>query len=401
MRTTLLATILLIAVGCGQVQGKSAESAASPASPSGSGTPASTPVTSGPLLFGLLQARGTANAWTYNTVVIAGLDGREVAKATFAPMPVPAVGCMGAILPASAHVAGGKVFFADAKGVVRSLAIDGTVAVAATFPMTTTQQMLSFAVSPDGIRLLGTVYTIPTNALTCDGSWSGTFTFDTYSAANGGIANPVYHQTWTKPQSVLELTGWDSVGPIATYPTIWASQGGGPGSTLGVKVRVDATTIKPGAAFSDPSACMVWDSNQSGAFVCTKDAVITNGGTATQQVSLPVSVRRADGTELWQYTATGVNAPSNPALSPDGKRVLMCCAGVAVSELVFNSDGTSTSLGTGFFANGWLDSQTAIGELHQDPTQQPPLTLGYMNVAAHSTAVSLGLTGVFIGTVRG
>ena len=92
---------------------------------------------------------------------------------------------MGAILPASAHVAGGKVFFADAKGVVRSLAIDGTVAVAATLPMTTTQQMLSFAVSPDGIRLLGTVYTIPTNALTCDGSWSGTFTFDTYSAANG------------------------------------------------------------------------------------------------------------------------------------------------------------------------------------------------------------------------
>src|SRR5436309_219306 len=341
----LAAALLVISVACGQVSGT---------------LPSSSP-SAGPLLFAVLEANGSSSAWTYNTVAIAGLDGNTRAKTTFAPMPSPTIGCMGAVIPQSAHVANGKVFFADAKGVVRSLAINGTVAVAATFPMTTTQQMLSFAVSPDGIRLLGTVYTIPTNALTCDGSWSGTFTFDTYSAANGGIANPVYHQTWTKPQSVLELTGWDSVGPIGTYPTIWASQGGGPGSTLVVKVRVDATTIKTWAAFSDPSACMVWDSNQSGAFVCTKDGVITNGGTATQQVSLPVSVRRADGTELWHYTATGVNAPSNPALSPDGKRVLMCCAGAAVSELVFNSDGTSTSLGTGFFANGWLDSQPATG----------------------------------------
>ena len=386
MKAIILASLLVLSVGCGQVSGRPT----AVASPS-----------VGPLLFAVLEANGTANVWTYNTVAIAGLDGYARAKTTFSPMPVPVLGCMGAVLPLSAHVAAGKVFFADSKGVVRSLAIDGTVAVAATFPMTTSQQMLSFAVSPDGTSVLGTIYTLPSGLSYCDGAPSGTFNFDAYKAPVGGAAQLVYHDSWSTSHNVLALTGWDSVGPIGTYPTVWASQGGGPGSTLGVKVRVDATTIKPGAALSDPSACMVWDSNQSGAFACTKNGVITNGGTATQQVSTPVSVRRADGTELWRYTATGVNAPSNPALSPDGKRVLMCCAGVAVSELVFNSDGTSSTLGAGFFAYAWLDSQTAIGELHSDPLQQPPLPLAYVALSAPGTVVSMGLTGLFVGTVRG
>jgi len=389
-RILLAATLLLMAVGCGQ--GPSA----SGAPPSATAKPSSTPAA---VLFAVLQAKGTANYWTYNTVAIVGLDGRERAAATFAPMPLPNVGCMGAILPASAHVAAGKVFFADAKGVVRSLAADGTVATAATFRMTTTQQMLSFAVSPDGSRLLGTVYTVPTDAAGCAGASTGTFSFDTYSATNGGDVHLVSHRSWTGAQNVLALAGWDSVGPIGTYPTIWASQGGGPGSALGVRVRVDAATITPGAAFSDPGACLTWDSNQAGAFVCTKDGVVTNGGTAQQQVSMPVSVRRADGTEMWHYTATGVNAPSSPALSPDGRRVLMCCSGLPGAEMVFNSDGTSTTLGDGFFAAGWLDSQTAIGELHSDPLQQPPLTLGYVRFGDRGTVVSLRTIGTYIGSL--
>jgi hypothetical protein len=392
MRTLLLAALVLMAVACGQVQGNPS---ASVPSPSGSANPKSTPVVA------VLEAKGTANEWTYNTVVLAGLDGRERARATFTPMAVPAAGCMGAILPSSAHVAAGKVFFADSTGVVRSLDADGRVAQAATFPMTSRQQMLSFAVSPDGSRLLGTVYTIPTNAIPCDGSSGGTFSFDAYSAANGGAAQLVYHDSWTTSHNVLALTGWDLVGPIGTYPTVWASQGGGPGSTLGVKVRVDAATIKPGARFSDPSECLAWDSNQSGSFVCTKDGVITNGGTAQQQVTVPVSIRRTDGSELWHYTATGENGPTSPVISPDGRRVLMCCSGTAVSELVYSSDGTSTTLGPGFFASAWLDSKTAIGVLHPDPTQQPPLTLGYVSLDEPATAVSLRLTGAFVGTLRG
>jgi hypothetical protein len=417
MKAILIAALLLIAVACGQVSGQPISAVASPtttpsalangdpsASPVASPqtTPAPTPKTSPTLLFAVLEAKGSANAWTYNTIAIAGVDGYARAKTTFTPMPFPSLGCIGAVIPQSAHVAAGKVFFADAKGVVRSLAINGTVTTVATFPMTSTQQMLSFAVSPDGTRLLGTVFTAPTTVAPCSGSPApGTFTFDACSATIGGSSHLVYHDTWTKTQNVLALTGWDAIGPIGTYPTVWASQGGGPGSTLGVKVRVDATTVRPGAVLSDPSLCLVWDSNQSGSFVCTKDGVMTNGGTPQQQVSVPVSVRRADGTELWHYTATGENSPASPLVAPDGARVLMCCSGTsAPTELVFASDGSKYTLGSGFFADGWLDAQTAIGEMHSDPLQQPPLTLGYVSLSARSTVTSLGFSGSFVGTVR-
>lgn len=389
MKTILTAAILLFAVACGQPQGHQATS-----SPS-------TPPPQQPLLFAALQANGTPNAQTYNTVMVAGLDGRDLAKATFAPMRMPAVGCMGAVLPASAHVAAGKVFFADADGIVRSLAINGTVAIAATFPLTSAQQMLSFAVSPDGSRLLGTVYTVPTNAISCDGGPSGAFSFDAYSSTNGGSAKLVYHQTWTKPQSVLALTGWDSIGPFGTYPTVWASQGGGPASTLGVKVRVDATTIQPGANFSDPGQCLAWDSNQSGTFVCTKDGVVTNGGTAQQQVAVPVSVRQADGTEQWQFTAIGQNSPFGPYIAPDGQHVMICCNDLNLSdshERLVGRDGGQSNLATGFFASGWLNSTTVIGWTNSDSSN--PSSMAYVDLNSPDLVVSLRLTGAFVGTVR-
>jgi hypothetical protein len=381
MKAIILAALLVLSVACGQVSGR----------PTAQQSPSSTLKPSSTLLFAVLEAKATA----YDTVAIVGLDGNARAKSTFTPMPVPKVGCMGAIIPLSAHVAAGKVYFADAKGVVRSLAVDGTVAVAATLPMTSSQQMLSFAVSPDGTRIVGTILTVPSTAFTCSGAGSGTFTLDAYTAPVGGAAQLVYHDSWTTSRSVLALTGWDSVGPIGTYPTVWASQGGGPGSALGVKVRVDAATIRPGSVLSNPSACLVWDTIADGAFVCTKDGV-----SAQQQVSVPVSVRRADGTELWQYTISSANGPSLPYLNPDGAHVIMCCSDDG-HEWLIGRDGSRIKLGAAFFGSGWLDSTTAIGEYHPDPSQQPPLPLSYVALNAPDTVVPMGFAGAFVGTVSG
>src|SRR6266702_5720513 len=169
MNRIILAAILVLCVSCGQASGKPAAAVVSPSasprasasaepsaepsatptalsSPGAKPSPIPTPTASPALLFAVLEAKGTANAWTYNTVAIAGLDGHARATATFAPMPVPDLGCMGAVIPESAHVAAGKVFFSDASGVVRSLASDGTVTTVANFPLTSSQQMLSFAV---------------------------------------------------------------------------------------------------------------------------------------------------------------------------------------------------------------------------------------------------------------
>src|SRR6476646_11120511 len=145
----LVIGLLLMLVACGQAQAGPATSpvaqtptpaaTATPAASHGaSPSPKATP--SKALLFAVLEAKGTANAYTWNTVAIAGLDSRARAKTTFTPMPVPNLGCMGAVLPDSAHVAAGKVYFADGKGVVRSLSVTGHVAKVATFALTSSQQ---------------------------------------------------------------------------------------------------------------------------------------------------------------------------------------------------------------------------------------------------------------------
>lgn len=400
---TLILSLMPAAVACGSTQARQATSPPAASSPSAIASPGATP--SAALLFAVLEAKIPGSPDTWNTVAIAGLDGYARAKTTFTPMPVPATGCMGAILQPSAHVAAGKVFYADAKGVVRSLAIDGTVTTVTAFPMTSSQQLLSFAVSPDGTRLLGAVFTVPMNAFPCDGSSSSaSYSFDTYTAISGLPSRLVDHQTWTKPQNVLALTGWDAVGPIGTYPTVWASQGGGPGSTLGVFVRVDAATVKPLAPLGDPATCRVWNTVSSGAFVCMGDGVMTGGGTANQKVNQPVSVRNADGTELWHHTVTGQNGPFGPFLAPDGQRLMICCNDLNLAdsrELLVGRDGTEVNLATGFRASGWLNSRTMVGWVNTNPLSQGPFPLAYVAENAPGTVVSMGFTGLFVGTVSG
>jgi hypothetical protein len=411
----LLFSLLLLVVACGPTQAHQTASplaaiatpsatATASASPSPKPSPLPRPGVSPTLLFAVLEAKLPGSPDTWNTVAIAGLDGYARAKTTFTPMPVPNLGCMGAILPSSAYAVAGKAFYADAKGVVRSLAVDGTIKTVATFPMTSTQQMLSFAVSPDGTRLLGTIFTAPTNADPCSGSpSSGTFTFDAYAAKSGGASKLVYHESWTKPPNVLALTGWDAVGPIGTYPAVWASQGGGPGSTLGVFVRVDAATIKPLAPLADPSKCQVWNSITSGAFVCMGDSVMTGGGTENQKVNQPVSVRNADGTELWHSTVTGQNGPFGPFLAPDGQHVMICCNDLNLAdsrELLVGRDGVQVNLAKGFGASGWLDSTTMVGWVNTNPLSQGPSPLAYVAANAPGTVVSMGFPGLFVGTVH-
>jgi hypothetical protein len=389
----LIFSLMLMAVACGPTQAQHATSPSAIASPNPT-----------PLLFAVLEAKTPGSPYTWNTVAIAGLDGYARAETTFTPMPVPATGCMGAILQPSAHVAADKVFYADAKGIVRSLAINGAVTTVTTFPMTSSQQMLSFAVSPDGTRLLGTVFTVPTNAWPCDGSpSSANYTFDTFTAISGEPSRLVDHQTWTKPQNALALTGWDAVGPIGTYPAVWASQGGGPGSTLGVFVRVDAATIKPLAPLTDPAKCLVWNSVPSGAFVCTGNPVMTGGGTADQKVNELVSVRNADGTELWHSTVTGQNSPFGPFLAPDGQHVMICCNDLNLAdshELLVGRDGVQANLAKSFGASGWLDSTTMVGWVNTNPLSQGPFPLAYVGANAPGTVVSMGFMGLFVGTVH-
>ena len=419
MKTILLAALLLLSVACGQATGRPTGALVSPsaspaassstiasaaptalASPSGIPTPIATPKTSPTLLFAVLEAKGTANAWTYNTVAIAGLDGYARAKTTFTPMPLPQLGCMGAVLPSQAHVAAGKVFFADGKGVVRSLATDGTVTTVASFPMTSTQQMLSFAVSPDGSRILGTILTIPNNAsMACSSSpSSAAFTFDAYAATSGQAVKLVYHESSTQPPSVMALTGWDALGPIGTYPTVWATQGGGPAATLGILVRIDESTMKMAAPMGDSTPCLVWQSVQSGAFVCTLQPKPTSSD-PYGAVAQPVSVRQADGREKWSFTVTSVNGANSPYLAPDEQHVVICCNFDTASNWLVDQQGHQSLFKTGFYASGWLDAGTVFGFSGQTASS-PAGVLSYVAISSPGTIVSMGFSGLIVGTVR-
>ncbi len=167
-----------------------------------------------------------------DTVAIVGLDGYARAKTHFTPLTPPWVGGGAPLLPPQAYVASDRVFFIDGLGVVRSLALDGTVRTVASFPLGPTQQEASFAVSPDGQHLLATVITLPGKpAIVNGGVWGfgpGNWILDTYAADTGGPSRLLSHKVLAQGSqavALLQFVGWDASGPIGTYPT--ALQAGG------------------------------------------------------------------------------------------------------------------------------------------------------------------------------
>lgn len=385
MKTLGIAAVLLILAACGSTSHPAAGQSPSPGGPP-------------KVLVGLLQAKGTASQFDFNAISLVGVDGRVRATTGFTPIPAASLGCMGAMPPTPAHVAAGKVFFADGSGAVRSLAPDGTVTPVTNFPITSAQQMLSFAVSPDGTKVVAGIFAAPVNAFTCNGATpSGIYTFDAYRANAGASPELVYHQSWSqRPSAVMAFTGWDSIGLIGTYPTVWASQGGGPGSTLGAKARIDPTTLKA-TPLTDTSSCLVWDSNASGAFVCTGDAA-TGSAATSARVQTPVSVRQPNGQEAWRFTVADENAAWSPFLSPDDEHVVICCSFETSSEFLFAKDGTRGMLAGGFFAGGWLDSNTVYGWTSAT-TDHPFGDASFISLDAPQVVVKLGATGQFVGPI--
>jgi hypothetical protein len=338
-------------------------------------------------LFAALESKSTSNQVGWNTIAIAGLDGYARAKATFTPMPNPYVGCAGAVLPASAQVAAGKVYYADGNGLIRTLAPGGQPEQVTTFPLSSSQQMLSFAVSPDGTQLLGSIFTLPPKPTTTGDPCAngpgaaafgpGDFALDVYAASAGGAPRQLYHQdlgAWggTQLSQVLFFIGWDAQGPVATYPTGWATQGGGPMHYHGIPVRVDATTGKVIRPVADQ--CDVWDMVQTGDFACSDKTG-------------SISVRRPDGTEIWRVPAAPNNGFWMEYLAPDEGHV------VELSGHVFARDGSAVQLPDGWGYSGWLDRSTLI-------SWGVGSNFTYVSLSAPSTAVDIGFKGLFIGTVR-
>jgi hypothetical protein len=394
----LIFGLLLVAGACGQPQAQPPISPLAVASPIATATAAPspssppTPTKSAALLFAALEAKGTVNFEQWNTVAIAGLDGYARAKTTFVPMRVPSLGCQGAKLPPSAHVAAGSVYFADGTGVVRSLSAQGQITRVATFPLTSGQQMLSFAVSPDGSRLLGAVFTVPPKPqLLCgDTPVVAGYSLDVYSAAVGGASTLLYNESLPAHLAenridnginVMAFVGWDQLGPIATYPAQWVHNQGGPGRPyIHNAVRVDPAS---GKVFKQVSSgtCDVHDIALTGDFVCSL------------AVNVGLSVRRPDGSEIWRGASKTKNGMPYSYLSPDERRL------VVGDGAVMGQDGSQVVLVEGFAPVGWLDSTTVIG-VNYVVGNANMYNLSFVGLSAPGTMVDIGFKGQFVGVIR-
>ena len=376
--------VVLLSVACGAATPVPARS--SPI-PSVSPTAVSSPSVGGPLLFAALEDNG-ANPVRPDTVVIAGLDGVARATATFQPVLPPPIGCLGTWLPPAAYVAAGMVFFADGNGMVRRLATSGGQAQAVTtFPISS-QQILSFAVSPDGSKLLASVLTVPRMTSTdaaCTGAaniYTGNFGLDVFSAQAGGSPLLLYHQDVPvgAPRQypcILELAGWDQLGPVGVYPAC-LGPGGGPVRYPGTVVRVDAANGRVVNQVADPQTCVVQDIALNGDFVCDPPGVTADA-----------IVRRPDGSEIWRFAAHPNAGYYYAFLSPDEQHVLAR----GFDAEVLGRDGTDLKLPQSLFFNGWLGSSAVITNLSNG-------NLAYATLQSPLTVTDLGFKGSFVGTVQ-
>jgi hypothetical protein len=341
-------------------------------SPAPAMSPSPTTSKNAGVLFGVLEAHPFPNGGSpaYDTVAVVGLDSIARAKTTLTPITPPNLGDLGPLLPPQAYAAAGRVYFLDGKGAVQSLATDGKVALITTFPAPSAQREVSFAVSPDGRALIGTVTTFSSAS-------TAAVAIDVYAAAPGQAPTLLRHQ---QGGPGLSFIGWDSIGPIGTDPTGYGTQGGPASHWFGTPVRVDArgNTIGPlGGA-----GCLASDVAADGTVAC-----LEVGGSSGF-----VSVRDSNGHELWRSSPTN-GGYLNAFISPDHQHVVAFDGGSSTSGAVILGPGASKVPAADILEQGWFDNQTVVGWV-------PYPELGLIRVSDPKRVVDLGFKGSFVGVLR-
>ncbi len=326
-----------------------------------------------------------------NTVLIVDATGAVKAKATFTPRKAPFVGEAAALLQPEARVAAGKVFYQDNAGAIRSLSPDGAVSDVTSFGITSPQQVLSFAVSPDASQLMASVLTLPLE-VTDPSTGRPELAAQPYTIEirvnTGNTVKVVRQQSFTPPASgqpgasgalLLSVVGWDSAGPIATLNTMLGTQTSLQGRRwYGQAARLDANG-QPGSVLGG-SSCWAWSALADGTTLCSDVEQTT------------ASLRTGAGAIIHALPAGQPNAYAYLTLAPDGGNFTYAAFDCS-SPTVVSAAGAVTALPSGFCLQGWMDGQTlagtAIGNGH----------LAIVHLAQPNTYQDLGLGGLFVGVL--
>lgn len=381
-------------------------SAAPPASPGRTNSPSpggsippqrpSTPT----LLYAVLEAPApdSNGAHPIDTVAIAGLDGYARAKVQFTPRGSAYIPDAAVLRMPEAHVAAGGVYYIDGKGVVRELQASGANRQVATFPVAPTQQVISFAVSSDGSKIIAAVLTLPAvGPLPSPGGapWPpliGPWKLDIDLATSGGSTQTLHQWTSTaEPNqpggfSNIVIVSWDAQGPMAVVGSNVATQNAAfNGQQLfgGHFARIDLGTGLPGAQIGNCQGNFTgpWSASSDGTTIC---AVANDGGGSTVTVQKP-------GQAIWEIPIPeSRQVVGDFVLAPDGTRL-------AMDGEVVGREGVP--LPATFEPEGWLDDQTLIGYEVLPAGQYTSPRMYYVWLQDSTLANDLGFSGRFVGVV--
>lgn len=324
-------------------------------------------------------------------LTIADLRGRALAQATFDSMPRPLIANAGDILPASVRVAAGAAYYADPTGKIHRLDPAGRDTIVAGFPLTTAQQELSFAVSPDGKQLIAIVITAPpvhdpppkdlSQPFFKEGArWSMELERATAGGATESVLITDLGPADRPTGSVTTIAGWDHVGPVALLETVLAAQSPPasvrlPGGAL-THLRADGTYLDRIGG----SNCHPLDELPNGTILCYTGAWPRS-----------YEVRTESGQVIWQQDLGG-GFYYNPVLSPDGRRI-------AVEKTLFTQGLTPASVGrqstpqSSTPAQGWVAADTLAVRADSSGTVQ------LVDVEDLQHPRDTGLKGTFVGTL--
>ena len=304
-------------------------------------------------------------------------NGKVAASANFSPPANPLiVGCV-PIAPPAVRVAAGAVFFADSTGVIHRLDPNGSSSPVANFAITQ-DQFLSFAVSPDGQKLVAIVFSTPpvvnrTPQFGVDPyAPSGHWTLDLESAITNGPTTKVLHRDFgpSFPSTGPTLiAGWDDNGMLATLNSYVCVQNAIPsveytGNPL-IHLGSDGTHL--GAIGG--SGCWAWDELHDGTILC--------GGSDWSSFS----VRTGGGSQLWGAAA---GLMQEPRLSPDAGGVSVNGDKTQIFLRGSSTPANVTAPSSTIYLLGWYGSENVLALMGGQK-------LGLVPVASPSTFKDLGV----------
>jgi hypothetical protein len=403
----LVALACLTLAACGQAASSPSASNSSPHVPSATTTPGAA--------HELLFAAGLGRPCGLNcasTIGIMGLDGRIHAQATFVPAVAPAIGCEGSFVAAPVQVGVGAVYYLDSSNTLHRLSATGDRRVVAKFSVLTNQQITWFAVSPDGTKAIASVIAWPPlvsptidPSQGCPQHVPGDVVEKLELATVGGATTTI----WTKslsggvkgpPAGLIAVAGWDGIGPVATTDTHMVGIGYVEGTIwIGPAAHLDSQG-QPGSAIGGSDCDPAFGDLPDGRLVC-------------YDPKHPI-VRDASGHTLWSLKPLDPNDSvtyGEIALSPDASRVAFnldsnCCY-VFDSSVIRSRDGVRIGLGATFQPQGWLDTETVIGQKGNVkstcsgcPASFVPDDLALVRVTNPTNIIDLGFTGTFVGLVQ-